>query len=186
MEQKFKTMKKIIIAIAVLLLSAPAFAQQKSGFPQVVEIAQVESESDLVELGVFSYVLDGKKIYFLNVGTLGAGDKVLQIVIDPVTRLFIPLGETRDEVMTNVEILKAQFKKAPGTETEVTGNYAPLLPDGNNETVKVTTRKALFGRRLEFAIERDGVYLATYVSKSDFNILVSNLKMNIPFKNGKI
>jgi GGDEF domain-containing protein len=135
--------RKIIIAIAVLLLSAPAFAQQKSGFPQVVEIAQVESESDLVELGVFSYVLDGKKIYFLNVGTLGAGDKVLQIV---------------SECLTNAVRYEHQVCRWGGDE------FIGIIPGSSD---RVLARLRLLARRIEHKSADAGVPITVSIGFAD-------------------
>ena len=116
--------------------------------------------------------------YYLNVGALGHGDEVLQVVFDPVSKLYIPLGETFTEAFETMEKLQELYGNEKDTVYETEGNLAPLLPTDEMETVKITTRKYLFSRKLEFSLEREDHIRATYLSKSDFNNLMFSLKVH--------
>ena len=172
-----KTMKRIVLFFLALTLTVAASAQHYD-ITKLVEIADVESNDQSI-LSVFSIPDEnGQVTCFLCVGTMGMGDEIIQIHVDPVNMLFIPLGSTREEVMQTLERLKQHFSEPDGTSAEVTGCFAPAIPNGNRETVTVTTRKVLFGKKLEFKLERDGVTRATYVSRSDFKTLMVNVKLN--------
>ena len=170
-------MKRIIIFAAALLLSAGAFAQEGK-LPQVMDIVTIENNNNGDVFGVFTVKQDGEMQYYLNLGNLGIGDKVVQLLFDPVFKLYIPLGSTIDEAAETLAAIQELYNEPVGTVTEYPGNFAPLLPTETLETVKVTTRKTLFGRRLEFALEREGYIRATSVSKSDFSSLMFNFKLN--------
>ena len=169
-------MKRFLTILALCLCSLGAFAQN-TRFPEVDEIAQIEV-NDVVAYEVFCVTRDGLRQYYFCVGNLGIGDDVLQVMFDPVYKLYIPLGSTFAEAMEHMQQLKIQVQNAAGTRTEWAGNFAPLLPTEERETVTVTTRKGLFCRRLEFSLERDGYIRSTSVSKSDLNNLLFNLKLN--------
>ena len=170
-------MKRIALFFLALTLAVAASAQ-KYDITKLVEIAEVESNDQSI-LSVFSIPDEsGQPVCFLCVGSMGLGDEIIQIDFDPINKLFIPLGLTRAEIMETLEGLKQHFEEPAGTSFEVTGCFAPAIPNGNRETVTVTTRKVLFGKKLEFKLERDGVIRATYVSRSDFKTLMVNVKLN--------
>ena len=171
-----KTVKFLLMTLAVILPLGLS-AQQKN-LPLIEEIAEVEDSNGDNVMDVFAHNKDGKTQFYLNVGNLGIGDDVVQLLFDPVFKLYIPLGETFTEAMESLTEMQKLFKAAPGTVTEYMGNFAPLAPTEKLETVKVTTRKGLFTRNLEFALEREGYIRATSVSKSDFGNLMTNLKLN--------
>lgn len=171
-------MKRILAILLICASSFCASAQNHGKLPVIIEIAQVESGDGELILDVFSIERDGDIKYYLNVGSLGIGDEVIQINFDPLFKLFIPLGETQDEVMETLGSLQELYNETPGTSIECAGNFAPALPDDKLETVKVTLRKVLLSRKLEFALEREGYTRATYVSKSDFKNLMVNVKLN--------
>ena len=177
--QKYKQMKKLKFMLMALALMLPLglFAQQKN-LPLIDEIADVEDSNGNNVIGVFAHNKDGKTMLYLNVCNLGIGDDVVQLLFDPVFKLYIPLGETFTEAMETLTEMQKLFKAAPGTVTEYTGNFAPLAPTEKLETVKVTSRKLLVSRNLEFSLEREGYIRATSVSKSDFGNLMRNLKLN--------
>ncbi|MBQ3440466.1 MAG: hypothetical protein IJG35_10895 [Bacteroidales bacterium] len=170
-------MKRIVLFFLALTLTVAASAQHYD-ITKLVEIADVESNDQSI-LSVFSIPDEnGQVTCFLCVGTMGLGDEIIQIDVDPINKLFIPLGSTRTEVMETLEGLKQHFEEPAGTSAEVTGCFAPAIPNENRETVTVTSRKVLFSKNLEFKIERDGVIRATYVSRSDFKTLMVNVKLN--------
>ena len=168
-------MKRILAIFAVLVWSVAGFAQE-SQIPQALEIAQVETDSGFTAYQVLDIPADGLHHYFLDVGTLGFGDEIIQVNIDPLFRLYIPLGDTLAEAREKLEELKDFYKAKPGTSFQLTGSLAPMLPGDVLEPVTVTSRKILLSRSLEFSVERDGYIRATYVQRSDFNTLVGAVK----------
>ncbi len=170
-------MKRFFAAALAAMLWAGAFAQNNT-FPAIDEIAQVENADGDLIADVFSLTRDGQTRYYLNVGALGHGDEVLQVVFDPVSKLYIPLGETFTEAFETMEKLQELYGNEKDTVYETEGNLAPLLPTDEMETVKITTRKYLFSRKLEFSLEREDHIRATYLSKSDFNNLMFSLKVH--------
>ena len=171
-------MKKIIASLFIAL--AGMFAgHAQSALTQMREIIDVEDGNGEVVLSVFSMpTQDGENCYYLYAGEMGFGDEVLQINLDPISKLFIPLGKDYEETMETLQMLKERFKATPGTSIEMEGCFAPLVPNDKRETIKITTKKVLFSRKLMFSIEMEDHLRATYVSKSDFNNLMFNLKLN--------
>ncbi len=168
-------MKKILVFLLALTLSLSSFAQDPR-LTEMVEIAQVEADNGNVQLDVFSVPIDGQKTYYLSVGTMGIGTEIVQIDVDPITRLFIPLGNTLEEAMESLDKLKEMAKSEPGTTTEIDACFAPLIPNGNLEKVKVVSRKLLLSRSLEFCIEKEGYVRATYIPRSDLGAIASSVK----------
>lgn len=167
-------MRKIITLLVCLTLSAGLFAQE-TPFPQIREIAEIENDDQPV-LSLFSMVQDGQDAYFLNVGTLGIGDEVIQLQFDPLFKLFIPLGGTLTEAIGTLEMLQGHFQQPKDAVMEIEACFAPLFPNGNRETVTVTNRKRLLSHQLEFSIGQEGYLRATYVSRSDFNNLLGSAR----------
>lgn len=169
-------MRKILACIfASLALSTMVFAQE-TAIPQRLELVQV-GEDDDTALEVFNVPQEGQNRYYLSVGNLGIGDEVIQINFDPLFELFIPLGNTLDEAMEKLELLKETCKADAGTTIEIDGCLALGVPNENLETVTVTARRFLFSRLLAFSVERDGYIRATHVSRSSINSIVSSLKL---------
>lgn len=79
-------MKNIAKTVAVLLLAVlPVFAfsqEKKKLFREVREIVSVENDGSS-DVMVFSMPENGQDHYYLSVGTLGAGDRIIQFNIDP-------------------------------------------------------------------------------------------------------
>ncbi len=170
-------MKRIAVFFVAFTLAVAASAQ-KYDITKLVEIADVESDDQTI-LSVFSIPDEnGQTTCFLCVGSMGLGDDIIQINVDPINKLFIPLGSNRAEVMETLDRMRQHFDEPAGTSAEVTGCFAPAIPNENREAVTVTSRKVLFSKKLEFKIERDGVTRATYVSRSDFKNLMVNVKLN--------
>ena len=168
-------MKKFITFLILITLASGVFAQSVQ-ITDFSEIAQVQSNGDII-LDAFSVPVNGQKTYFLCVGTLGIGDDVVQVYFDPVYKLFIPLGTTLSEALETLDQMKDLYKEPEGSRFEMTGCFAPLIPDDTIETVIVTKRKLLLTNKLEFALERQGYTRATYVNRSDFSSIVSSVKL---------
>lgn len=173
-------MKAIRKSILLLMLAAVPFLSfaQNSKIPQRNEIVRVEvggeGSDEIIE--VFDQPVDGESHYFLSVGHLGFGDEVIQVLFDPIFELFIPLGDNLDEAMETLQQMQALFKEPVGTSLETTGCLAFGFPRENREPVKVTYRKPLLSKLLEFSVEREGYIRAAHLQKSDFNSLVRGMK----------
>ena len=90
----------------IALACSLAASAQMSKIPQRLEIIQIENEGDATFVELFNAPKDGQTHYFLSVGHLGIGDKVVQIYIDPLSELFIPLGDTLEEAMESLKDLQ--------------------------------------------------------------------------------
>lgn len=170
-------MKRILIAMIALACSLAASAQV-SKMPQRVEIIQIENEGDATFVELFNSPKDGQNHYFLSVGRLGIGGKVVQINIDPLSELFIPLGDTLEEAMESLKDLQALFKTSPGTSREISGCVAIGFPKEDLEPVTVTYRKELLNKLLEFSVTRGEYIRSAQVAKSDLGSLVTSLKLH--------
>lgn len=168
-------MKKFFGLLFVMAWSFVAFAQG-SLLKQTLEIAEVEINDGDVSLSVFDMPEEEQHQYFLCVGTLGVGDDFIQLQIDPVFQLFIPLGGTLNEAQAKLEELKGIAKAPAGTELETVGTLALGNPTtGEPEPVYVTSRRFLFQRIIEFSVKRNGYVRATHIPRTDFNSLVSSV-----------
>lgn len=140
------------------------------------ELVVLEVNDGLERLEVFSMAKDGGKNYFLSVGSLGFGDNVIQVYADPIHELFIPLGTTLDEAETTLGQMKDLLKQPKGTSMEMMGRLDWGTPDENLEKVTLTHTRSLLTRQIMFSVERNGYLRATYISRSDFNSMISSLK----------
>ena len=173
------TFKKSLAVLCLALIPVFVFAQKTSKFPQRNEIVEVENENDpSMILEVFDCPVDGVSHYFLSVGHLGFGDEVVQVLFDPVFELFLPLGDSISEALETLKQLQALYKSEPGARMEVQGCLAFGIPNDKYETVKVTFRKVLLTRFLEFSVQREGYIRAAHVQKSDFGSLVTSMKLH--------
>lgn len=166
-------MKRFVSTILILACTIAAFAQNPV-LRQRLEIAEIEINDGERSLEVFRMEDNGQ--YYLSVGNLGIGTDLFQIQFDPLFELFIPLGGTLDESMEKLQDLKAFYKQARKTSTEVQGCLSAAYPNDKLEPITVTSRQFL-GRILEFSVERDGLVRATYVPRADFNSLVTSVKL---------
>ena len=169
-------MKKIICIAALLLGSLAAFAQANK-IPQRLELVQIEINDGQINLEVFNMPKDGENNYFLALGRLGIGDEFVQLQIDPLSELFIPLGETLEETVETLQFVQQLFKAEPGTAIEMDGCIGLAFPNDNLETVRVAHRQLVLSHMLEFSITRNGYVRATHIPRSDFNSLVSSLNV---------
>ena len=54
-------------------------------------------------------------------GRLTYGDQIVQVRIDPISELFIPLGNTLEESANTLAKFQDIFKSDPGTSLEIEG-----------------------------------------------------------------
>lgn len=167
-------MKRLATIATLLVLTVSAFAQG-SKLPVTLDIA--EAETNGVRIEVFNMPSDGVNNYFLNVGTLGIGDDFVQINIDPVSKLYILLGNNLDDALAVLNEIKGLFDCEPDTSIELTGSLSITFPkDDNIEPVRVTYRKLLLSKMIEFSLNRESLIRATHIPKSDFNSIVTGVK----------
>lgn len=176
-------MKKYLLIITLLAWSFAASAQIGK-IPQRLELVTVDLEignegslmSTEENLEVFNMPVDGENHYWLSVGHLGIGGDVVQMNIDPVAELFIPIGDTVADALEYLQTIQALLKEPRGTSKEIIGCVAAAFPNGQMEQVTVTHQKLIVSSLLEFRVERQGYIRATHIPKAQFNSLVSNLK----------
>lgn len=172
--------------MAVLLFAVLpfiAFAQEnqekqekKKLFRQTYEIASVEKEDERTAYTVFSLPEDGQEHYYLSVGTLGIGGEIIQFDYDPFFELFIPLGNTLEEVQKVLEQFRDLAKGPIGESMEIMGCIALGYPTEELEPVMVKSFKIIIGRQLRFSVPRGDALRATFVSKSDMSSLLTSVK----------
>ena len=161
-------MKKFAAILAFAVISFGLSAQMSS-FPAVYELATLELENgDTYE--VVRIPKDSVNHYFLHIGSMAIGGRVIAFDVDPVNRLYIPLGIAR------MEELKALLKQPKGTTMDIQASLGPFFPQEKMQTVHVTTRK-LLGTSLEFVIDKDGYKRVSSISKSDFSGLLLTTKL---------
>lgn len=169
-------MKRIICLLATTVLTVAAFAQGNL-LKQTLEIVEIEVNDGETTLSVFNMPEGDQNQYFLCVGTLGIGDDFIQLNLDPVFELFIPLGDTLEEAQAILEGFRALAKQPDGTTQETTGCLALGNPTtADPETVYLTARRFIFTRNVEFSVQREGYIRATYIANSELGSLLSGVK----------
>lgn len=170
-------MKRLIVTLALLAVTALAFAQKSPLLKTWVEIAQVE-ENDNIVLEVFYIYDDVPRQYYLCLGSLGVGNELIQFGVDPVDLLFLPLGGNLDEVILSLQEIKELYKMPKGESTQVDGYFSLLAPSGDLIPITVTSRRLIFSKLLEFSIpdSTQDLVRATYVDKCNFNSLLGSVK----------
>lgn len=167
-------MKKFFCSLAVLAISAVAFAQTAS-LPMILDIASIENDGQTI-LEVINVPENGQNHYYLNVGTLGFGDKNVQFHFDPIHCLFIPLGDTLEESLNTLNQFKDLAKAPKGTSQEISG-VLDVYPTSRLETVNVSAYKLIFIRKLMFSVDRDGYMRGTYVTRSNIRSIITSVKL---------
>ncbi len=160
--------------LATSLLATFPFLTSAQLPPQRLELVKVENEVETFE--VFKLPQGDAFNYYLSVGHLGFGDEVLQVMIDPLFELFIPLGGTVAEALESMQNIQQIFKEAPGTSMESEGCLAFGVPNDKREPVKITLIKPLLSKTLEFSIRREEYMRAAHIQKSEFDSLVRGVK----------
>ena len=170
-------MKRFFCTLFVLAWTVMAFAQG-SVLKQTLEIAEVEINDGAVTLSVFDMPEAEQHNYYLCVGTLGIGDDFIQLHLDPVFQLFIPLGNTLEDAQAKLETFRDIAKEPAGTEMETVGTLALANPStGEIEPVYVTSRRFLIQKLTEFSIKREGYIRATHIAKGELGTLVNGVKL---------
>ena len=174
-------MKVFRIALAVLLFAvAPiaSYAQENPLLKPVYEIVEIDVSDSDVHLTVFDMPEGDDHNYFLDLGTLGIGDAFLQLHLDPLSHLFIFLGNTLADAQVTLDDLKAFAKQPHGTTREMVGTLSVGNPlTGTPEPLYLTVRKGLFSRNVEFCIHRNSAVRSTWVAKSDLGSVATSLKI---------
>lgn len=169
-------MKRVLSILVFLALGVTAFAQG-SVLKQTLEIAEVEINDGDVSLSVFDMPEGDVHQYYLDVGTLGIGDDIIQFNVDPVFRLFIPLGGTLAEAQAKLEEFRGVANMSAGEGIETVGTLALANPStGTEEPVYLTARRFIFQRIIEFSVKRDGYVRATHIGRGDFGTLLNGVK----------
>ena len=172
-------MKKVSKALALLLFAfLPAFnaVAQDNPWYQRREIVELNDSNDNLMYEVFAMDHDGGSTYYADLGTMGFGDHNVQIMLDPLFRLFIKLGDNLDEAIATMEQLVDQVKAAKGTTIEMPGYFSVGIPNTEPEMVTIITRKPFLSRYLECSLEREGYLRVATVHKSDLKSLLFSLK----------
>ena len=170
-------MKKLLTTLLAMTLAISAFAQGSILKP-VLTITETTIHGGPEKISVFDFPEEGQHHYFLDAGILGVGDDIIQVNIDPVFRLFVPLGNTLADAQDKLEEFIAMAKQPVGTEIETTGTLALANPSmGDYEAVYVTTRSGIFQRIVEFSIRRDTYIRGTFIAKSELKALLTGMKI---------
>jgi len=140
------------------------------------EIIVIEEENSNDRMELFSMEQDEGIAYYLSVGSLGHGDNVIQVYIDPFHELFIPLGSTLEEANATLQQIKDFYKQPKGATMEIMGCFNKYIPNDNLETVTLTRNRLFLNNQIRFSVEREGELRATFIDRSSFNSLMSSLK----------
>ena len=174
-----KTFKRVLIALLLAVMPVVASAQILEKAAKRMELVSVESEigeAFTTELSVFQ--MDDDHSYWLSVGHPGIGSELVQLRFDPVYEMFIPLGDTLDQAIETMKDLLEIYKKPRLYSTEVQGCLSAMYPNGEKlEPVTITSRRVLLTKILSFAVQRDDFVRSTFIDRSDFNSLVTSLKL---------
>ena len=168
-------------AICSLLLAGVCILScaQMPRIPQRLALVEIDSEiaGNMEHLEVFNMPENGVNQYFLALGHLGFGDEIVQVLFDPVSELFIPLGGTVAEALETMQRMQDLFTGEPGNSIELQGCLNIAFPNNERENVKITYMKPLLSRILRFSVQREGYIRATHIQRSDFNSLVNGVKI---------
>ena len=173
-------MRTILRSASVLLLALmPVLAAAQDGklFRDIRVVTEFEINDGAARYSVFNMPTEGQNHYYLTAGKMGLGNEVVQVQVDPLSELYIPLGGTLNEAMAVLEEMKGLLKKDVGASMVTEGCLTPVYPSEDNiETVTVTHARPILAHQLEFKIDRERYLLITYINKSDFNSIVSGVK----------
>lgn len=166
-------MRKVFVSLFFVALTVTAFGQ-KYEMTDYKPISNIEHNG--VQLEVFAMNNGGVEDYFVCLGNLGVGDDVIQLNIDPVSKLFIPLGNDLDGAIEKMTALQNIFKEDLGYTTTIDGILCPILPNGEIEPIEVIHKKVILTKNLEFVVTRNGYMRSTYIPRSTINSLAGGLK----------
>lgn len=166
-------MKRFIFLLIGMVTATGLFAQNSS-IPMVLDIASVDTDGKETE--VVNIPRDGVNCYYLHVGSMGIGNSIISVDVDPIDRLFVPLGNTLSEAILKMEELKALLKEPKGTSIEIQASFGPLFPSDSLQAVKVSRFQPLITNYLEFTINQGEFDRIAHISRADFNALLSGVK----------
>ena len=109
--------------------------------------------------------------------TMERVENIIQVQLDPIFELFIPLGETLTEALDRMKTMQSWYKMSRKESKIIEGCLSAAFPNDVYETVVVTRRQFLTAKVLEFGIEREGYVRAAHIGKMDFSSLVTSLKL---------
>jgi hypothetical protein len=107
-------MRKLIAALAMALAATLVYAQNPSILRPRIEIVSASDEDSGPGLEVFYMGDEDPRMYYLSLGHLAVGSEMVQVYIDPLTELFVPLGATVEEALARLEEIKDLFKMPKG------------------------------------------------------------------------
>ena len=165
--------KKTIACIFFAAAGTLAFAQ----LPARYDIITINSDSNN-EKGIYDMPNNASGRYVLSLGHMGFGDEDVQINLDPISELFIPLGNTVDEALAKLLEIQEMYKSEPESVFETTGCLGIGVPNGDLQKIKIRFRKIFLTRQLEFILVQNDATRATFIQRSDFNSLVSGFKFH--------
>ncbi len=170
-------MKKILCLLTLLVWTVAASAQENPLLKQMLEITELEINDGEKTISVFDMPEADQHHYYLCVGTLGIGDDFVQLHLDPLFQLFLPLGDTLEEAQAKLEEFRAVAKEPDGTTLEATGCLALANPaTAEEEPVYLTARRFIFTRNVEFSVKRQGYVRATYIANNELGSMVNGVK----------
>ena len=172
-------MRKLIAALAMALAATLVYAQNPSILRPRIEIVSASDEDSGPGLEVFYMGDEDPRMYYLSLGYLAIGSEMVQVYIDPLTELFVPLGGTVEEALARLEEIKDLFKMLKGQAADIETLVSMFYPGGDTVTARVVARKFLVSKVLEFSIPtgEEGLVRAAFVGKSDLGGLIVSLKL---------
>ena len=178
-------MKRILIMVAVAVMTALTASAQKQPAGMRVEVA--EAETDKGDYGIFTYKDNDENDsfgYYLSLGRvadfLGA-DEFLGMEVQNLHEVTIRLGATTDEALTTISNILDLFDKDVDTTVEFKGRAATSgskLGEPVTSTCTVV-KKTLGGKRLQFLFPEGKRQGRAYLSKSTLKELRTNFKLDI-------
>jgi len=178
-------MKKIVILVAVAMMTAMSAQAQNQPAGMRVEVA--EAETDNGEYSIFTYKdseADDSFGYHLSLGRvtdfLGA-DEILGMEVKNLHEVTIRLGATTDEALATIDSILDLYNKDVDTMVEFQGRAATSgFQLGDTLTATCTVeKKALGGKRLQFLFPNGKRQARCYLSKSTLKELRTNFKIDI-------
>ena len=177
--------KKILLIVAVAMMTAMSAQAQKQPAGMRVEVA--EAETDNGEYSIFTYK-DADEVdsfgYYLSLGRvtdfLGA-DEILGMQVQNLHEVTIRLGGTTDEALATIGTILDLYDMDVDTTIEFQGRAATsgLKLGEPVMTTCTVVKKTLGGKRLQFLFPEGKRQGRAYLSKSTLKELRTNFKFDI-------
>ena len=178
-------MRKILVMVAVAMMTAMSVNAQKQPAGMRVEVA--DAETDHGEYSIFTYKdseEDDTFGYYLSLGRvadfLGA-DEILGMEVQNIHEVTIRLGATTDEALATIGTILDLYDKDVDTKADFQGRAATngfQLGEPVTATCMVV-KKPLGGKRLQFLFPEGKRQGRAYLSKSTLKELRTNFKIDI-------